>query len=193
MLAYVFSHWRQPNVAAGAYEARQRGFHAALAAAPASGSLRSFSVALTGAPWSAGGADSYEDWYFIEDYASLGVLEHAAVSAARTEPHAAAAAVAAGGTAGVYGLRAGASVETPRRAIWFRKPDGMAYDELFRQVNPLVEAAGASSLWMRKLTLGPALEFCIHAHGHVDLPEPFVSLSLPLRQVWPDPREATGL
>lgn len=189
MLAYVFSHWRRLEVPASDYEERQRGFHAALAAAPASGSLRSFSVALSGAPWSAGGADSYEDWYFLEDYAALGVLEHAAVSAARAEPHAAAAALAAGGVAGVYGLRAGTSVETPRQAIWFRKPSGMPYDELFRQITPIVETAGAN-LWMRKLTLGPALEFCIHAHQPLSLPDPFASLSLSLRQVWPAPSEA---
>ena len=191
MLAYVFSHWRQPDVTASDYEERQRGFHAALAAAPASGSLRSFSVALSGAPWAAGGADSYEDWYLIEDYAALGVLEHAAVSAARAEPHAAAASVAAGGVAGVYGLRVGTSVETPRWAIWFRKPGGMGYDELFGQLGPLVEAAGAS-LWMRKLTLGPALEFCIHTSQPLSLPDPFASLSLSLRQIWPAPGDASN-
>ncbi|HEY6728257.1 MAG TPA: hypothetical protein VI197_29810 [Polyangiaceae bacterium] len=191
MLAYVFSHWRQRDVSASDYEERQRGFHAALAAAPASGSLRSFSVALSGAPWAAGAADSYEDWYLIEDYAALGVLEHSAISAARAEPHAAAASVAAGGVAGVYGLRIGTSVETPRHAIWFRKPDGLPYAELLLQLTSLVEAAGAS-LWMRKLSLGPALEFCVHAHEPLTLPDPFVSMTLPLRQVWPPPSEATG-
>jgi len=189
MLAYVFSHWRQPEVTPSDYEERQRAFHAALARAPASGCVRSFSVALSGAPWSAAGADSYEDWYLIEDYAALGVLEHAAVSAARTEPHAAAAAVAAGGAAGIYGLRVGALHETPRFALWFRKPSGMPYDELFRRLTPRLEANGAS-LWMRKLTLGPALEFCIHANEQLSLPEPFAGLSLPLRQIWPVPSEA---
>jgi hypothetical protein len=39
MLAYVFWHWRRPDVPAASYEALQRRFHAALGAAPPAGFL----------------------------------------------------------------------------------------------------------------------------------------------------------
>src|SRR5947209_302970 len=96
LLAYVFWHWRQAEIAARAYETRQRAFHAALAAAPPAGFLGSCSVALSHAPWVAGGGDAYEDWYMVQDFSALGLLNEAAVSASRAAPHDAAAAVAAG-------------------------------------------------------------------------------------------------
>ena len=71
MLAYVFWHWRQAGATAGEYEARQRAFHAALAAEPPEGFLRSITLALRGAPWAAAGGDAYEDWYLLDGMAAL--------------------------------------------------------------------------------------------------------------------------
>jgi hypothetical protein len=50
LLAYVFWHWKQAESTAKDYENRQRAFHAALAAAPSSGFLGSFSVSLSRVP-----------------------------------------------------------------------------------------------------------------------------------------------
>ena len=115
MLAYVFWHWRRPDVPAASYEALQRRFHAALGAAPPAGFLGSRSLAITGAPWADGGNEAYEDWYLLEGSAALDPLNAAAVSASRQAPHDAAAAVAGGGTAGLYLLRLGSAGEPPPR------------------------------------------------------------------------------
>ena len=169
---------------AGDYESRQRAFHAALAAAPPAGFLHSFSVSLGGAPWAAGGAESYEDWYLVDTFASLATLNEGAVSGQRSGPHDAAAAAAEGGAGGVYLLRRGQTLSVPRYALWFSKPAGMTYDGLLALVSPLVERAGGA-LWIRQMTLGPARELCIHAREPLDVPPPLDALRLPLRQVWP--------
>jgi hypothetical protein len=183
ILAYVFWHWKQAAIETRDYERRQRAFHSALAAAPSGGFLGSYSVALSGAPWAAAGGDAYEDWYLVRDFGALGALNEAAVSASRAAPHDAAAAVAADGTAGLYGLRLGAPLPAPRYAVWFSKPPGTRYEELFRVLSPGVEKS-RSALWMRQMTLGPAREFCLHAEAPVPLPAPFMPLVIPLRQAW---------
>ena len=117
MLAYVFWHWPRPNMNAAQYEAAQRAFHAALDAAPPAGFSASHSAALRGVPWAAGGGPAYEDWYLVQASASLDPLNQAAITGSRQQPHDAAAALAAGGAAGLYLLRAGEPVIPPARAI----------------------------------------------------------------------------
>ena len=185
LLAYVFWHWKQAEITTKDYAHRQRAFHAALAAAPSSGFLGSFSVRLSHAPWAAGGVDAYEDWYLVQDFGALGLLNEAAVSASRVAPHDAAAAVAASGAAGLYCLRLGAALQKPQVDHWFGKPDGMPYSELFSQLGPLVDRVDGA-LWMRQMVLGPAREFCLHATAPVSLPAAFSVLVIPLRQVWPE-------
>lgn len=182
MLAYVFWHWKQAEITVKDYESRQRAFHAALAAAPSAGFLGSFSAGLSRAPWAAGGGDAYEDWYVVQDYGALGLLNEAAVSSSRAAPHDVAAAVAAGGAGGLYGLRRGTALRQPQYAHWFEKPDGMPYNELFAQLAPVVEQ-GQGALWMRQMVLGPAREFCLHAAAPVSMPAVFSALVIPLRQV----------
>ncbi len=179
----MFWHWKRPDVAPDGYEAAQRAFHAALAAAPPAGYADSFSVALGEVPWVTGG-DPYEDWYLVEDFAALGTLNEAAISGHRAPAHDAAAAAAGGGTGGLYRLRHGSVLREPRYALWFGKPEGMRYGELLAQVTPVVEQ-GAGALWMRQLTLGPAREFCLHTAAPVTLPARYAPLSVPLRTVWP--------
>lgn len=184
MLAYVFWHWPRPAVATAEYEARQRAFHDALAAAPSEGFVRSFTHAQSGAPWANGGGVAYEDWYIVRDSAGLDPLNAAAISASRQQPHDAAAAVAAGGTAALYSLRAGTLPTTTRHAAWFAKPATMSYGELFATLTPLVERHGAA-LFCRYMTLGPSVEFCVLAAEPIALAEPVVPLRLALRPVWP--------
>ena len=184
MLAYVFWHWRKPGVSPGDYEERQRAFHAALAAEPPQGFLGSFSVALSGAPWAARGGDAYGDWYFVVDFAALGVLNDAAVTGGRAGPHAAAAAAAEGGTAGVYRLRVGDALLPPRHACWLSKPPGMRYDEFFSLLAPVVKDAHGA-LWMRQMTLGPAREFSLHTDSPPAVPSGLDPLVVPVRPVWP--------
>ena len=184
MLAYVFWHWRRPDVPAVSYEALQRRFHAALGEAPPAGFFGSRSLAIAGAPWAGGGSEAYEDWYLLEGSAALDPLNAAAVSASRQAPHDAAAAVAGGGTAGLYLLRLGSAGETPGTATWFAKPAGLTYTAMFATIEPLVRTEGAA-LWGRQMTLGPALEFCLHASRPVELPAPLVPVPIHCRTVWP--------
>jgi len=182
-LAYVLWHWARPGITAADYEARQRAFHAALAASPPAGFEASFSVALSGAPWAAAGAGAYEDWYLVRDFAALGFLNEGAVTASRAAPHDAAAAAAGGGTAGLFRLRLGRALREPRCAHWFAKPQGVRLaDFLAALERPVAEARGA--LWMRQMTLGPATEFCLHAPKPVPLPG-VEALVLSLRAAWP--------
>jgi hypothetical protein len=182
LLAYVFWHWKRAEVAWAEYEDRQRGFHAALAASPSSGFVESFSVGVSNAPWTAS-RDAYEDWYFVQDFGSLGVLNEAAISGSRLQPHDVAASVAAGGVAGVYGLQRGAAQRPPRYAHWFAKPEGMSYREFFARLTPVVDRV-QGALWMRHMVLGPAREFCLHAAEPVSLAG-VEALVIPLRPIWP--------
>ncbi len=184
MLAYAFWHWKQPVVSATEYEQRQRAFHAALAAEPPEGFVESFSVAVSQIPWVAASSGVYEDWYLVEDFTALGLLNEAAVSASRAMPHDAAAGVAGGGSAGLYQLRLGDALQKPQFAHWFSKPDGMSYAELLEQLAPLLEPS-QSALWMRQMTFGPALEFCLHASTPATLPAQFTSRLVPVRSIWP--------
>ena len=183
LLAYVFWHWRQPSVSTENYEAAQVGFQRALADSPSVGFVRSFSHAIVGAPWANGGGDAYEDWYLIHDSAALDALDEAAVTAGRRSAHNVAASLAAAGTAGLYQLRLGHAPAAPRSAQWFLKPAGMAYVQLFAAVEPALAPVGGS-LWMRRMTLGPATEFCVLAREPAALAPPFQMVALPLRPVW---------
>jgi hypothetical protein len=184
LLAYVFWHWKQAGVTEEEYETRQRNFHAALAAAPPDSFFESFSGAISQAAWAANGGNAYEDWYLVQDFAALGLLNEGAISASRTAPHDAAAAVAADGTAAVYGLRLGKVLNRPQFAYWFSKPDGMSYRELDAQVAPLVDQYQAA-LWIRQMVLGPALEFCLHAPESVSFASIMKVQTIPLRLIWP--------
>lgn len=190
MLAYVFWHWPRPTADRSGYESLQRAFHAALAADPSPGFLRSFSHAIAGAPWATDGAPAYEDWYLTDGSAALGPLNDAAISASRLAPHDAAAAGAAGGTAGLYTLRQGAPIARPGHEYWFAKPAGMRYDALFAALAPAIQAAGkgegdggAAALWGRFMTLGPSPEFCLQTSRPVVLPDVVDALELTLLPV----------
>jgi hypothetical protein len=183
-LAYVFWHWRQPSIPASRYEALQRGFHEALAAHPPEGFAHSTSSALAGASWANGGAEAYQDRYVVRDSCALDVIDRAVVAGVQRTAHDGAARVAAGGTAGLYQARLGAPLATPRHALWFAKPAGTTYEELFARCTPLVRT-GASVLWMRRMVLGPTPEFCLESVTAVTLPDDLVPVALSLRPVWP--------
>ena len=184
-LAYVFWHWRRPSLAVGRYEARQRAFHAALAARPPAGFIRSSSSAFAGAPWANDGRETYQDHYFISSSAALDEMDNAVASGARRRAHDDIAAVAEGGVGGLYRVRLGIVSGAPRAAAWFSKPPGMSYDDLFATVAPLAES-DRSWLWMRRLVLGPAREFCLESLDARDLPTWLGAVSFELRPVWPD-------
>lgn len=152
MLAYVFWHWPAGGVERDRYVERLVAFHGALRAAPPPGFRGSRVLAIEGAPW-AGNAHAYEDWYFLDDFAALGALNEAAVTAARQEPHDAVARLAGGGAGGLY-RRFSSGAGVPEVVRWMSKPAGESYAAFLARL-PGVEA------WQRQLVLGPAPEFCV--------------------------------
>jgi hypothetical protein len=183
LLAYVFWHWRQPSAERTAYESAQQEFQRALTASPSAGFVRSFSHALAGAPWANQGGEAYEDWYLVHNAAALDPLEEAAVTAGRKSAHDLAASLAANGTGGLYQLKLGSPPSAPRSAQWFSKPAGVSYGQLFAAVEPALAPVGGS-LWMRKMTLGPATEFCVLAREPAMLAPNLQGLAFQLRPVW---------
>lgn len=185
MLAYVFWHWRRSETDPNDYERLQRRFHEALAAEPPAGFVRSLSVAIRAAPWANRDGESYEDWYLVRDSAALDRLDEGAVSSSRRAHHDAAAARAAGGTAGLYRARVGEPPRAPRQALWFAKPPGMSYEQLYTTIRPLA-VAGGGALWVRQMVLGPTPEMCLQTSEPVTLPPALTPVMFELRPVYPE-------
>src|SRR5215217_8166695 len=83
VLAYVFWHVAASGVDAADYEARLAAFHAALRRDDRPPGLGlTATVGLEAVPW-LDGAAGYEDWYLVDNFAALGVLNAAAVSGGR--------------------------------------------------------------------------------------------------------------
>jgi hypothetical protein len=176
VLAYVFWHVPQSGVAANDYEERVTAFHTALRGERPTGLGLTATVALDAIPWLEG-ASGYEDWYLVEDFATLGLLNAAAVSNTRRAPHDRAAAAAHLGVAGIMGHVSGPLLpERPGWAAWLSKPAGTPYDDFHAG---LWEALGNdASAWQRQMTLGPATEYCVVAPAERDLPWPAQSWAL---------------
>ncbi|GAC1406607.1 MAG: hypothetical protein NVS2B12_41250 [Ktedonobacteraceae bacterium] len=171
MLAYVFWHWPAAQVDARSYQEYLINFHRTLVEQRPAGFLSSRVLLAQQAPWVGREAETYEDWYFVENSAALDPLNADAVSGRRQEPHDRAARWAAGGTAGLYRPRfAGVRPLAPRFAYWFAKPAGMSYAQLDAVLQPLAKQ-GVGTLWQRQMTLGPTAEFCFHTPEEIALPE----------------------
>jgi hypothetical protein len=169
VLAYIAWHRPAPGVDASAYERALQRFHRSLELVPPDGFRGSVAFGADRRPWvpaDTAGADSrpgYEDWYLVDSWAALGVLEEAAVARGHVTRHDAVAAKATGLRAGVYRLREGhARLERARVSVWVQPASGHApptiADLLGDGMDP--ETAG---LWRRCLVLGPAPEYCLLA------------------------------
>jgi hypothetical protein len=142
VLAYVF--WHHPGAAADSadYERRLRAFHERLHAEPPAGFRGSTAFRVD---------NGYEDWYLIDDWTALGVLNDAAVDAQHAPDHDAVAGLAEGGAGAVYRHITGdLDLAESGRADWSR-------------ARPTAE--GEFALWQRQLVLGPAPEFCVLRRG----------------------------
>ncbi len=170
-LAYVFWHWPLPESEQDAYESSLMRFHRALAQRKPEGFRRSVVFRLRGVPWAETDGRVYEDWYLVEDFAALGLLNEGAVIGVSQDPHDRVAVQAEGGAGGLYRLRAGEpTVSQARHALWFSKPHGLSYDDLDGSLSASVEGAGAG-LWQRQLVFGPAPEFCLLTPDVIALPD----------------------
>jgi hypothetical protein len=165
MLAYVFWHRPAAGVAVADYERALVRFHGGLAHNPPSGFRGSAALRAAELPWLAdedpiGGA-GYEDWYLVDGWDALGVLESAAVSRGHASAHDAAARRTATGTGAVYRqIEGGIDPLQARLAVWVSRPAGHA-DPTVAQLLEDGIGPDLGSLWRRSLVLGPAPEFCL--------------------------------
>jgi hypothetical protein len=170
MLAYVFWHRPAAGVAAADYEQALVRFQRSLAHQPPCGLLGSASLRAGSLPWlGSGDGAGYEDWYLIESWSALGVLETAAVSRGHRTAHEQAARRAGNGTGAVYRRIEGeAQPSAARLAVWVRRPGGQKDPTMAELLEDGVEPA-QGALWQRCLVLGPAPEFCL-LHTQAELP-----------------------
>jgi len=184
MLAYVFWHWRQPTIEQQEYETDLLAFHRTLQTNKPDGFIRSAVFSINAAPWLATDRLAYEEWYLLDDSSAMDRINHAAVNGPCEEPHNRVARHAAGGTGGLYRLRAGQEIHaTAKFATWFQKPAGMSYKEFDVQMSPVVKDNGAA-LWARTMTLGPTTEFCLHSSAPITLPVEMPPTSMQLNTTW---------
>lgn len=167
MLAYLFWHRPRDGADVGGYEQATVAFHRSLARTPPAGMLSSASFRAPVLPWQPEGG--YEDWYLLEDFAALGVLNRAAIGHGHRTPHDRAARLSGWGTGGVYALLEGRPADGLRGlgvAAWIAPAkDGTTETTVALLAEMLADGAppGEAAVWQRQLVLGPAPEFCVLA------------------------------
>jgi hypothetical protein len=181
VLAYVFWHRPHEPAETEAYEQAQVSFHRSLARTPPVGLCGSAVFRVAELPWllSASAAPerpaeagpAYEDWYLVEDYAALGVLNEAAVGRGHRTTHDDLARRFGAGSGGLYGLIEGERAQIAHDAsplaeaslaIWVTRPPGSPRRMLGELLGDGMDPRQAS-LWRRQLVLGPAPEYCMLA------------------------------
>jgi hypothetical protein len=184
VLAYIAWHLPAPAVRAAAFEQALERFHRSLAHRPPSGFRGSAAFRAPGLPWLADdagpdpdpvsggpGADSgdagplccYEDWYLVDGWSAVGVLEEAAVARGHQSSHAAVAAMTGVTKGAIYRLIEGLPrLERAPLAVWVKRSPGHAPVTLEDLLADGMEG-DAAGLWRRCLGLGPAPEYCLLA------------------------------
>ena len=185
MLAYVFWHWPQSTVDSNTYIDHLIDFHNTLGANKPPGFHHSVVFRIRGVNWLNTDDEAYEEWYLLDDSAAMDHLNDAAVSGVCEEPHNRVAREAAGGTGGLYRLRAGnGELSAARYALWLSKPAGVSYKDFYTALEPLTSQPGVA-LWGRQMTLGPTTEFCIHSTNAIELPAGFSGLQPQITRIIP--------
>jgi hypothetical protein len=174
VLAYLFWHRPGDVTATAAYERAHIAFHRSLAHVPPVGFLGSVALRIAQPPWRGSiesslpadtGGDGYEDWYFLEDYAALGVLNEAAVGRGHRTAHDDVARRSGAGAGGLYGLIEGQrppALDATSLAVWVAGTPRPRRYELGELLGDGIDPRCAS-LWRRQLVLGPAPEYCLLA------------------------------
>ncbi len=175
MLAYVFWHRPLDGVDTEAYERAEVGFHESLRRVPPAGFRGSAVFRVAELPWLAptsftteAGAGGYEDWFLLEDYTAMGVLNEAAVGSGHRSAHDEAAYRYGAGAGGLYGLVEGHArqFDLDALAIWVsRPPAGLPGSERRGLAGLLGDGMSPehASLWRRQFVFGPAPEYCLLA------------------------------
>lgn len=202
MLAYLFWHRPRDPASTEAYEQAQLSFHRSLAHNRPFGMCGSASFRVAEIPWLPVGAGAenqpgaptpgYEDWYLVEDYTALGILNEAAVGHGHRTPHDDAARRFGAGAGGLYGLVEGDRADLPSAAalaVWVQRPPGSERRPLGELLGDGMDPQHAS-LWRRQLVFGPAPEFCLLARevpagvAPARLPEGWSATTLAREALW---------
>ncbi len=193
MLAYVFWHRPADGVEREAYERSLVHFQRSLTARPPHGFRGSACYRALELPW-LGGRAGYEDWYLVDDFAAVGVLNEAVVGRGHRTAHEAAARRSRDGTGGMYRLFEGApDVADARVAVWVQRPPGASAPGLGALLGDGMDPAHAG-LWQRQLALGPAPEHCVLAPepplgvAPTRLPRGWSAVVAPREPVWTQDR-----
>jgi hypothetical protein len=172
MLAYISWHRAAAGVEQPRYEHALQRFHRSLAHQPPSGFHGSAALRLSELPWLAppAGAEQapgYEDWYLLDDWFALGVLEEAAVAHGHLTAHEGISSLAGAATGSVYRLLEGdlrapgsTSQLVARTAVWIARKPGHEHPSLDALLGDGMDPL-RDSLWRRCLGLGPAPEYCL--------------------------------
>jgi hypothetical protein len=168
MLAYLLWHRPADGVQRETYEHASERFHRSLHRSPPAGFRGSAVMRLAECPWLAPARDgttapAYEDWYLLDDFTALGVLNEAAVAHGHRSAHDGVARRFGSGAGGLYGLLEGhADLADAPRAVWVSRPPGAPRGELAQLLGDGIDPEHAS-LWRRALVFGPAPEYCLLA------------------------------
>jgi hypothetical protein len=165
VLAYISWHRPRRDVDADAYEQALVRLHRSLARRPPSGYRGSAAYRAAELPWLAPGAGEpgggYEDWYLIDGWSALGVLEEAAVARGHVTLHDAVARMSGQAGGAVYRLTEGhAALDEARVAVWIARAPGQARVSFGDLLGDGMDSE-RSGLWRRCLGLGPAPEYCL--------------------------------
>ena len=170
MLAYLSWHRAAPGVEPAAYEQALERFHRSLSHRPPSGFQGSATFRAAELPWlgrdeasSSADGGGYEDWYLVDDWAAIGVLEVAAASRGHLTAHEAVASLAGAAAGAVYRLIEGhGRLEETRVAVWVAPLRGHEHPSLAALLGDGMDPLGGG-VWRRCLGLGPAPELCVLA------------------------------
>jgi hypothetical protein len=168
VLAYLSWHRPASTADTDAYERALEQFHRSLAHRAPSGFRGSATFRAAELPWldpgsPPAGPGGYEDWYLLDDWAALGVLEEAAVSHAHMSAHDRIASQAGVATSAVYRFLEGhAGLDETHVAVWVTSSSGHEHPSLSALLGDGMDPK-LDGLWRRCLGLGPAPEFCLLA------------------------------
>jgi len=194
VLAYVFWHRPAAGIAQDSYEQALERFHRSLAHRPPSGYRGSAALRLPELPWLAPlaggeGVPGYEDWYLVDDWSAVGVLEEAAVSRGHVSAHDAAAARTGAAAGAIYRLIEGCPRLDAEHAVWVKHKSGHEPPSLGALLGDGM-APERDGLWRRCMVLGPAPEHCLLAGEPIAgaapgrLPEGWSTRTLVRETVW---------
>ena len=175
MLAFVFWHHRTPGSDATAYADALVRFHEMLTVHPPPGFLGSHILQPPQAAWMPDAPEVFEDWYHVQDFTALGVLNQAAV-----------------GIGGIYKLVGGTNAPAQHRvAHWFGKPAWEPTADFWTRLRPWTDQAGVA-LWQRQMNLSPAPEYVLYAPTTFDLPVEVTWLHTDVPCLWAGPQIPTA-